>query len=381
MRLAKPTVDDEIRMGLRYFRLSLFDALPKIYAEVVESFRDVYGIDLDANQLPNLVNFGSWIGGDRDGNPLVKPDCIRDALAMARALILREYLNDVESLSDRLSSSRRQTDVSEELLSRLKLYERTTTGVHLAWGAHNTTETYRRFLSYMFHKLQQSRLAVDAPAAYGNAAEFEADLLLVQSSLESNRGERLARTYVSSLLRKVRTFGFHLHTLDIRQHAQVHARVVEELGDTPERSTNSAESRDLLDTFRAIAKLKRTYPAQSIRHYIISGAESENDVLNVIRLAKAAESVARSPRWIKRRPRLNAGAAVRIHRFTARFRRRHAPPMERSRNISRCSIPGDAGRKSCSATPTPTKTEACSPAPGNFIKRIANCIKRRRNTE
>ena len=289
VRLAKPTVDDEIRMGLRYFRLSLFDALPKIYAEVVESFRDVYGLDLDANQLPNLVNFGSWIGGDRDGNPLVKPDCIRDALAMARALILREYLNDVESLSDRLSSSRRQTNVSEELLSRLKLYERTITGVHLAWGAHNTTETYRRFLSYMFHKLQQSRLAVDAPSAYGNAAEFEADLLLVQSSLESNRGERLARTYVSSLLRKVRTFGFHLHTLDIRQHAQVHARVVEELGDTPERSTNSAESRDLLDTFRAIAKLKRTYPAQSIRHYIISGAESENDVLNVLRLAKAAD--------------------------------------------------------------------------------------------
>ncbi|MGA1987098.1 MAG: phosphoenolpyruvate carboxylase, partial [Candidatus Sulfotelmatobacter sp.] len=182
VRLAKPTVDDEIRMGLRYFRLSLFDALPKIYAEVVESFRDVYGLDLDANQLPNLVNFGSWIGGDRDGNPLVKPDCIRDALAMARALILREYLNDVESLSDRLSSSRRQTNVSEELLSRLKLYERTIAGVHLAWGPHNTTESYRRFLSYMFHKLQQSRLAVDAPAAYRNAAEFEADLLLVQSS-------------------------------------------------------------------------------------------------------------------------------------------------------------------------------------------------------
>jgi phosphoenolpyruvate carboxylase len=289
VRLAKPTVDDEIRMGLRYFRLSLFDALPKIYAEVVESFRDVYGLDLDANQLPNLVNFGSWIGGDRDGNPLVKPDCIRDALAMARALILREYLNDVESLSDRLSSSRRQTNVSEELLARLKLYERTIAGVHLAWGQHNTTESYRRFLSYMFHKLQQSRLAVDAPAAYGNAAEFEADLLLVQSSLQSNNGERLARTYVNSLLRKIRTFGFHLHTLDIRQHAQVHARVVEELGDTPERSTNSAESRDLLDTFRAIARLKRTYPPQSIRNYIISGAESENDVLNVIRLAKATE--------------------------------------------------------------------------------------------
>ena len=288
VRLAKPTVDDEIRMGLRYFRLSLFDALPKIYAEVVESFRDIYAIDLDEINVPNLVHFGSWIGGDRDGNPLVKPDCIRDALEMARGLILREYLSDVESLSDRLSSSLRQTGVSKELLSRLKHYERTVAGVHLAWGPHNTTETYRRFLSYMFHKLQCSREAVDTPAAYRNAREFEDDLLLIQNSLLSNRGERLARTYVGSLLRKVRTFGFHLYTLDIRQHARVHARVIEELGPNPDRSTNSAESRELLDTFRAIAKLKRSYPAQSIRHYIISGAESENDVLAVVQLAKIA---------------------------------------------------------------------------------------------
>ncbi len=285
VRLAKPTVDDEIRIGLRYFRLSLFDALPKIYSDVVESFREVYALDLDEADLPNLVQFGSWIGGDRDGNPLVKPDCIRDALDMARAMILREYLNDVESLSDHLSSSRRQTGFSEELLARLSFYERTIPGVHLAWGPHNTTESYRRFLSYMFHKLQQTRESKESPAAYPNAAEFTDDLLLVQSSLNSNRGERLARTHVSPLLRKVRTFGFHLHTLDIRQHARVHARALEELGPHPERSTNSAESRELLETFRAIAKLKRTYPAESIRNYIISGAESADDVLAVIRLA------------------------------------------------------------------------------------------------
>ncbi|MGC1451289.1 MAG: phosphoenolpyruvate carboxylase [Candidatus Sulfotelmatobacter sp.] len=289
VRLAKPTVADEIRMGLRYFRLSLFDALPRIYAEIVESFRDVYGLDLDENTLPNLVQFGSWIGGDRDGNPLVKPDCIRGALEMARALILREYLNDVESLSDRLSSSRRQTGVSNELLSRLQHYERTIAGVHLAWGPHNTTESYRRFLSYMFHKLQQSREAVGAGGAYRDAREFEDDLVLVQTSLQANRGERLARTYVSSLLRKVRTFGFHLHTLDIRQHARVHAQAIKELGPTLGGDARSSESGELLDTLRAIAELKRTYPAHSIRHYIISGAESENDVLAVVRLAKAAK--------------------------------------------------------------------------------------------
>jgi phosphoenolpyruvate carboxylase len=286
VRLAKPAVDDEIRMGLRYFRLSLFDALPKIYAEVAASFREVYGLELDEAALPNLVQFGSWIGGDRDGNPLVKPDCIRGALELARHLILREYLNDVESLSDRLSSSQRQAAASPEMLARLKLHERTIPGVHLAWGPKNTTESYRRFCSYIFHKLQQTREAVDAPAAYSNAAEFENDLPLVGRSLRANRGERLAETWVDPLLRKLRTFGFHLHTLDIRQHAAVHARVIEEIGPHPERSTNSAESKELLDTFRAIAKVKLSYPAHSIRSYIISGAETEKDVLTVIRLAK-----------------------------------------------------------------------------------------------
>ena len=289
VRLAKPTVNDEIRMGLRYFRLSLFETLPKIYAEIAESFQDVYGLEYDENTLPNLVQFGSWIGGDRDGNPLVKPDCIRTALEAARALILREYLNDVESLSDRLSSSRRQTGVSKELLSHLQVYEQTISAVHLAWGPDNTTESYRRFLSYIFHKLQQSRKAGGAPAAYRNAGEFENDLLLVRDSLQSNRGERLAGTYVSSLLRKVRTFGFHLHTLDIRQHARVHAQAIKELGPELKSDARSSETRELLETFRTIAQLKRIYPAHSICHYIISGAESENDVMAVIRLANSAD--------------------------------------------------------------------------------------------
>ena len=83
----------------------------------------------------------------------------------------------------------------------------------------------------------------------------------MQSSLRTNRGERLARTYVGSLLRKVRTFGFHLHTLDIRQHARVHAQVIKELGQNSDEEPTSAEGRELLETFRTIAELKRSYPA------------------------------------------------------------------------------------------------------------------------
>ncbi len=296
VRMAKPTVDDEIRMGLRYFRFSLFASLPRLYDEIVVSFRDVYGIVLDESSVPNVVHFGSWIGGDRDGNPLVKPECIRDALDMARALILREYLEQVEALSDRLSSSRRQITVSKELLARLRHFEQTIPGVHLAWGPDNQAETYRRFLSYMFHRLQRTRDGAETPASYRDAAEFEQDLLLIWNSLIAHRGERLARTYIGSLLRMVRKFGFHLHTLDIRQHARVHAHAIKELGPELKGEAKSSETRELLDTFRVIAELKRSYPAQSIRNYIISGAESEDDVLAVLILAKAGGvKVAGSP--------------------------------------------------------------------------------------
>src|SRR5579859_4273420 len=296
VRLAKPTVDDEIRMGLRYYRLSLFDALPRIYGEIVESFRDVYNLTLDESSVPNVIHFGSWIGGDRDGNPLVKPHCIQDALEMARALILREYLHDVEALSDRLSSSRRQTGISDELLARLQHYERSIPGVHLAWGPNNQAESYRRFLSHMFHRLQKTRENSGEKAAYKDVTEFEQDLVLVQKSLKTNRGERLAHVYLSSLLRKVGKFGFHLHTLDVRQHARVHAQVVKELGPTLDHPPESETARELFDTFCMIGELKRSYPARAIRQYVVSGAETGSDVLNVVRLAqKAGVQVAGSP--------------------------------------------------------------------------------------
>ena len=303
VRQTKPTVNDEIRMGLRYFRLSLFETLPRIYAEVAESLRDAYGMVLDAAELPNLLSFGSWIGGDRDGNPLVKPECVKDALELARTAILREYSRQVEFLSDCLSSSSRQVAASAEILSRLAQYERSMPGASMAWGPENTVEHYRRFLSYVFHRLQRSREGPNAQDSYKDAAEFESDLVTLRTSLISNRGQRLAETFVDPLLRQIRTFGFHLQVLDIRQHARVHADGLREIGakridlakTTPAAGavfpesgeTTSSQTRELIETFRVVQQLKQTYPAQSIRQYIISGAESEDDVLNVVRLAKA----------------------------------------------------------------------------------------------
>src|SRR5208283_5476339 len=229
VRQTKPTVSDEIRMGLRYFRLSLFETLPRIYAEVAESIREVYGTVLDATEFPSLLSFGSWIGGDRDGNPLVKPECMKDALELARTMILREYIRQVEFLSDCLSSSSRQTGASSEILARLAQYRQSMPAVFILWGPGNTEEHYRRFLSYMVHRLQRSREGSKTQDSYHDAAEFESDLILLRKSLMSNRGQRLAETFVDPLLRQLRTFGFHLHVLDIRQHARVHAEVLQEI--------------------------------------------------------------------------------------------------------------------------------------------------------
>jgi len=324
VRQTKPTVNDEIRMGLRYFRLSLFETLPRIYAEVAESMRDVYGLVLEVADLPNLLSFGSWIGGDRDGNPLVKPECVKDALEQARTMIIRECIRGVELLSDCLSSSLRQADVSAPIVSRLAQYKGSLPGAAMLWGPGNTTELYRRFLSYVLYRLQRSREGPHVQGSYKDATEFESDLVMLRSSLMENRGQRLAEAYVDPLLRQLRTFGFHLQVLDIRQHARVHAEVLQEIGArtidpsklglgsieprktklrktdlrktgpalaagdaSPESSEFSPQARELIETFRTIQRFKQVYPAQSVRQYIISGVESEDDVLNVVRLAKA----------------------------------------------------------------------------------------------
>src|SRR5260370_148058 len=175
-------------MGLRYFKLALFEALPGIYGEIGDSFRDVFRISLDQAEVPNIVRFGYWIGGDRDGNPLVKTESICNALGLARSLILAEYARDVRELSDGLSSSLRQVSASEQMLSRLDDYGRTTPGVHLLWGEHNKSERYRRFLSYVLHRLQHSDGRATDSDCYSRATEIEQHLVLIRDSLRANHG-------------------------------------------------------------------------------------------------------------------------------------------------------------------------------------------------
>lgn len=298
VRLKKPGVIDEVRMGLDFYPMTLFDTLPRLYAELEESFLEVYGRALSHEEFPELLRFGSWIGGDRDGNPLITPQSTADALELARTTILEHYALEVLRLIDELSSSQHQIDCSTELKAALARYE-SKFGDEPSRGKWiSEPELSRHFLDFVRIRLRHTRDDPRSPYAYTAANELQRDLLLLRASLLENRGQRLAELLVDPLLRKVRTFGFHLHTLDIRQHAAVHAKALAELAgaampalakSTGKRDEFSAgvspESTELLDTFRMIAQLKKSHAPKAIRAYVISGTESENDVFAVLRLA------------------------------------------------------------------------------------------------
>jgi phosphoenolpyruvate carboxylase len=292
VRRRQPSVRDEIRMGLDYYPSVLFETLPGLYDELADDFRAAYGEELAANALPRVLRFGSWIGGDRDGNPLVTPACTRDALQIARETILSYYIERVNDLIWQLSPSTYQVPASSELEASLNSYAATVSAPELNPKRHPPQEVYRRFLDYVLARLVLARDEPSNTNAYKNATEFCDDLSVARQSLSVNGGERIARSLFDPLLRQVDTFGFHLHTLDVREHASVHKRALLEFANVA--STNegalppapSKETVNLLDSLRMVSDLKREYPSEAIRSYVISGAESAADVTALVSLAE-----------------------------------------------------------------------------------------------
>ncbi len=292
VRRRQPTVQDEIRMGLDYYPSVLFETLPGLYDELADDFREAYGEELPANALPRVLRFGSWIGGDRDGNPLVTPECTRDALQIARETILGYYIDRVNDLIWQLSPSTHQVPVSLELEAALNSYATTVSTPELNPERHPPQEVYRRFLDYVLARVVLARDEPHNTNAYKNATELREDLNLARKSLSANGGERVARSLFDPLLRQVDTFGFHLHTLDVREHASVHQRALLEFSnvvaanETALPSAPSKETVNLLDSLRMVSDLKHEYPPEAIRSYVISGAQSASDVTALVSLAE-----------------------------------------------------------------------------------------------
>src|SRR5258706_2566651 len=264
VRLKRPTVNDEIHMGLDFFPMILFDTVPRLYVELEDSIRAIY--PESAQSLPDLLRFGSWIGGDRDGNPFVTAESTRLALQRARALVLDHYIAEVFRLADQLNPSGQRVGASQRLLLRLQEYTATLGQDYSRWLRISSAEVYRCFLDFVAARL---RFACETPShehASPSAADFESDLALIRTSLADNRAPRMAHRLVDPLLRKVRTFQFHLSALDIRQNSRVHTQVLEELKNSVSPFTDqplnerelSPQSLELIDTLRTVADLKKT---------------------------------------------------------------------------------------------------------------------------
>ena len=340
VRAARPTVRDEIRMALDYFESSLFATLPVLYAEVATALAAEYPNDQpkpDATlfsrperaerggetpvsapaqaepapqtqafpeptlaDLPQLIQFGSWIGGDRDGNPFVTPEVTRTAITMARQVLFTHYRHRLQTLFEQLGASTQQVPVSHVVETTLSRYLAPLRAAgQTALEDRFPFERLRLLVSCISMRLGHTPLSAapvpDHPALppYTRASDLLADLAVVRASLVDNRGTRLAQLLIDPLLLEVRTYGLHLQTLDIRQHAKVHAAALAELAAfTPEITTAalppplSPATTELLATFRAVAQLKRDFPPETIRLYVISGAASATDILNVITLAR-----------------------------------------------------------------------------------------------
>ena len=278
------TVRDEINMGLDYFRL-LIASVPGIYAGIEAAFETAYGAGALNEAVPAVLRFGSWIGGDQDGNPYVTSVTMRWALAMARRLIIDSYLARTAELMDRLSSSVSHVPASRALLDALQLYTERFPSVRRENDTRSPAEVMRLFLDHVLHRLRAAREDPDSVDGYRHAKNFEADLLLIRDNLLAHKGQPLARLWVEPLLRQVQTFGFHLFTLDVRQHAGVLEGAVSQLRSAPE-SEIDAQTLALMESMDAIGRLKKRYPPEAIRSHVISGARGMQDVLNCVWLAR-----------------------------------------------------------------------------------------------
>ncbi|PVX28193.1 phosphoenolpyruvate carboxylase [Sphingomonas pokkalii] len=310
LRREKLGVPDEVETALSYFRDVFLPVLPALYARWDRALGD---------HAPSFLRPGSWIGGDRDGNPFVTAESMRFALARAAETVLDHYLESVHALGAELSISTEHTEVPEAVLKLAEASGDT--------GKSRSDEPYRRALTGIYARLSATheKLVGKRPgrpspipaAPYGHPSEFREDLVAIARGL-ANGGPLATGGALGRLIRAVETFGFHLATLDMRQNSAIHQRVVAELLKsagvcddyaaldeqaridllrrelanarplTSPYAVYSEETASELAIVREAAAAHARYGRDCIRHYIVSMAQSVSDLLEVHVLLKEA---------------------------------------------------------------------------------------------
>ena len=305
---ARPTVMDELENVLFYLTDVVYRIVPPFSEELEQSVQRTFKLDLPRPARP-VVRFGSWVGGDMDGNPNVSAETLRAALVRQRELLLDRYRREALELARRLSQSGSRAGVSEAVRERIAAYTNQFPNALAAIPARYHEMPYRVFFGLVAARLEAARR--DGPGGYTSAPELESDLRVVIASLREHRGEHAGLFAVERLLRRVETFGFHLVTIDVRQHAQVHRAALATLLGDPEWSSRTpadrvarlrqvlergeapaavpdVEARRTPDVFQAIAESRERFGSGAVGPYIISMAHGVDDVLAVLVLARWA---------------------------------------------------------------------------------------------
>ncbi len=321
-----PMVMDEVRSGMYYFENTIFSLVPLIYEELTRALAKYY--PAENFTIAPFLRYGSWIGGDRDGNPYVTTTITEQTLRTQKETILEFYNVMLDKLFDHLSPAVTRVDITPALAESIQADLKLVPPEELDQLEWFRLEPYRQKLLMMFRRLRAARAENEHawqtagvsrnPRAYQRADEFRHDLYLLRDSLLANKGERLAQSDLARLIYAAEVFGFHLATLDIRQHAEQHrtamAEILEEYGmvadyaglPEAERITVlseeiqrkrpltaklqfSEETNETVALFRLIRRAHERVDELAIQTYIISMTTQLSNVLEVLLFAHDAD--------------------------------------------------------------------------------------------
>lgn len=324
VRPTKPTVYDEIENSLYYFRESIFACLPEIYRDLENAIKQVYpDARGQAITIPNIVRFGTWVGGDRDGNPFVTPEITRNALRLQQIEVLKEYTRRVDDLSKILTHGEDQISLSKEFATSM---EKDQIRLDKYLGKNHLKEPYRRKLEFTKLRLKktiqqvEARLNDGAPSfdslAFQDEAELKHELVLVRDSLIQHNEANLTRGGLQDLIRLLDSCGFYLSKMDIRQESTLHSQAIHEIAatiDNPvdynamdeptrqawlteqildpqeinyDRRLITIQSADIIAVFELMSDMREEVSKDCFGSYIISMTHEASHLLEVALLAK-----------------------------------------------------------------------------------------------
>ncbi|MEZ3159630.1 phosphoenolpyruvate carboxylase [Microbacterium sp. BWT-B31] len=282
LRPEKPSPTDEVRAVMAVFDETLYTAIPHVYRRVDDALQGPAAGSRTPVVRP-FVRIGSWVGGDRDGNPFVTASTTRKAAAIASEHVLLGLSRTASRIGRGMTLDAGTTPPNARLIALWKRLRAEDEDEADAIAKRSPDEPHRRVMLAIANKIAATGRR-DADLSYRDPEQLLADLRIVQESLAEAGAARHAYGHLQQLLWQVETFGFHLTELEVRQHSAVHARVLGEL----ERGERSETADEVLEVFRTIGFLQQRYGRRAAGRYIVSFTRSADDLAAVYRLAEHA---------------------------------------------------------------------------------------------